>query len=223
MGSGERIWRAVLVDRERGWLDAIERVLARAQIAVVAKATAGEHGVSLVERAHPTVLIAGVEQLADGMSGNEVLRRACDRDEPPTAVAVSRSDERDVIEAAFAAGAAAFVLKSAPPEDLLSAIRQVFDPSIFLPAWRPAPLREQLERARSVGLTRRELEILLLVAEGHSNAELASLLWVTKQTIKFHLSNIYRKLEVSNRTEAARWAQAHGILAVPPPYDSAVA
>ena len=51
--------------------------------------------------------------------------------------------------------------------------------------------------------------------EGHSNATLAKMLWVTQQTVKFHLSNVYRKLGVSNRTEAARWAQLNGLL--PPP------
>jgi DNA-binding CsgD family transcriptional regulator len=61
-------------------------------------------------------------------------------------------------------------------------------------------------------LTNRELEILRLVAEGHSNAQLARMLWVTEQTVKFHLSNVYRKLNVANRTEAARWAQLHGLL-----------
>jgi DNA-binding CsgD family transcriptional regulator len=61
-------------------------------------------------------------------------------------------------------------------------------------------------------LTRRELEILKLVAEGHSNSQLARMLWVTEQTVKFHLSNIYRKLDVANRTEASRWAQVHGLL-----------
>ena len=62
------------------------------------------------------------------------------------------------------------------------------------------------------GLTKRELEILQLVAEGHSNGELARMLWVTEQTVKFHLSNIYRKLDVANRTEASRWAQLHDLL-----------
>lgn len=55
-------------------------------------------------------------------------------------------------------------------------------------------------------LTNRETEILLLTMEGHSNAHMARKLWVTEQTIKFHLSNIYRKLGVSNRTEASGWA-----------------
>jgi DNA-binding CsgD family transcriptional regulator len=62
-------------------------------------------------------------------------------------------------------------------------------------------------------LTTREREILRLVAEGHSNNQLARMLWVTEQTVKFHLSNVYRKLDVSNRTEASRWAQVHGLLA----------
>ena len=61
-------------------------------------------------------------------------------------------------------------------------------------------------------MTRRELEILKHVAEGHSNAALAKMLWVTEQTVKFHLSNIYRKLDVTNRTEASRWAQVSGLL-----------
>ena len=65
----------------------------------------------------------------------------------------------------------------------------------------------------TIGLTRRELEILRLAAEGHSNSQLARMLWVTEQTVKFHLSNIYRKLNVANRTEASRWAQRNGILA----------
>jgi DNA-binding CsgD family transcriptional regulator len=56
------------------------------------------------------------------------------------------------------------------------------------------------------------MEILRLTAEGYSNAQMAKMLWVTEQTVKFHLSNIYRKLDVSNRTEASRWAQLNGML-----------
>jgi DNA-binding NarL/FixJ family response regulator len=53
--------------------------------------------------------------------------------------------------------------------------------------------------------------VLQLAAEGNTNVEMASMLWVTEQTIKFHLSNLYRKLNVSNRTEAARWARDNGV------------
>jgi DNA-binding NarL/FixJ family response regulator len=120
------------------------------------------------------------------------------------------------IDAALAAGASAYVLKTAHPDDVASAVRQAFDHSVFMSgAFPTAPARAATESARRGtpgGLTRRELEILKLVAEGHSNAALARMLWVTEQTVKFHLSNIYRKLDVSNRTEASRWAQLNGLL-----------
>ena len=115
---------------------------------------------------------------------------------------------------AMRAGAAAYVMKSAHPDDLAAAVRQVFGPSLFLAdSWTPAqaPPREE-QPTETWGLTRRELEILGLVAEGLSNAQVARTLWVTEQTVKFHLSNTYRKLGVSNRTEASRWAQLHGLL-----------
>ena len=60
-------------------------------------------------------------------------------------------------------------------------------------------------------LTPRELEILQLVAEGHSNAVIGRKLWLAEQTVKFHLSNVYRKIGVRNRTAAARWAELHGV------------
>ena len=62
-------------------------------------------------------------------------------------------------------------------------------------------------------LSARELEVLRLVAAGSTNSEIARKLWVTEQTVKFHLSNIYRKLEVGNRTEASRYAHVNGLLA----------
>jgi len=76
----------------------------------------------------------------------------------------------------------------------------------------PSPGSDSVDRAQ---LTKRERQILQLAVEGYSNAQLASMLWVTEQTVKFHLSNVYRKLQVSNRTEAARWAQLHGLVESP--------
>jgi DNA-binding NarL/FixJ family response regulator len=75
---------------------------------------------------------------------------------------------------------------------------------------RPAPME-----APACPLTRRELEILRAVAEGHTNARIGRDLWVTEQTVKFHLSNIYRKLGVSNRTEASRYALVNNLFGVP--------
>jgi DNA-binding NarL/FixJ family response regulator len=129
---------------------------------------------------------------------------------------LSASSETADIDAAFASGAAAYVFKTARPEDVASAVRQAFDASVFLAPVHAAAMQQARpgprERDNDPGLTKRESEILRLVSEGHSNNELARMLWVTEQTVKFHLSNIYRKLDVSNRTEAGRWAQTHGLL-----------
>jgi DNA-binding NarL/FixJ family response regulator len=108
------------------------------------------------------------------------------------------------------------VVKTAHSDDVGVAIRQTFSPSLFLPGVTTAPMASSAVATDAdpavAMLTKREREILQLVADGHSNSQLARMLWVTEQTVKFHLSNIYRKLDVANRTEASRWAQIHGLL-----------
>ena len=112
----------------------------------------------------------------------------------------------------------AYVVKTAHSDDVGVAIRQTFTPSLFLPSVASASNGNGAMDSHPAAdiLTKREREILKLVAEGHSNSQLARMLWVTEQTVKFHLSNIYRKLEVANRTEASRWAQLHGLLETSP-------
>jgi DNA-binding NarL/FixJ family response regulator len=128
-------------------------------------------------------------------------------------VVLSTVDDPSERSVAFGAGASAFVLKSAHPEDIGLAVRQIFEQSIsFANAVDILVDRASSSAVAASELTPRELEILQLVAEGHSNSRLARMLWVTEQTVKFHLSNIYRKLDVSNRTEASRWAQLNGLL-----------
>ena len=100
----------------------------------------------------------------------------------------------------------------------MAAIRQSFEQSIFLATSRGMavhrvdPPSSSHRTGRPAHLTKREVEILQLVAEGYSNSQAAEMLWVTEQTVKFHLSNIYKKLNVANRTEASRWAQIQGLL-----------
>jgi DNA-binding NarL/FixJ family response regulator len=91
--------------------------------------------------------------------------------------------------------------------------------TFFSPMGLPAP-GEAVTAAVASGLTDRELEILKALARGLSNQQIAKEFWVTEQTVKFHLSNIYRKLQVANRTEAARYAYEHG-LADSPLYENA--
>jgi DNA-binding NarL/FixJ family response regulator len=203
---------AVIVDEHPLWLSAVEEVLARSSVEVVGSATSLQEADGIVDELRPELLIVEATMSAADQSGASWLRGICERFPDLKAIVLSSSDEPADIAAALEAGAVVYVVKKAHPDDLVVAIRQAYDHSIFLPG--QAPLREDPTRvgAEHADLTRRELEILRLVAEGLSNAELAKMLWVTEQTVKFHLSNIYRKLNVSNRTEASRWAQVHGLL-----------
>jgi DNA-binding NarL/FixJ family response regulator len=211
--NGERT--AIVVDEQPLWLDAMEHLLNRAGMRVVAKTTDASEALDLVVAHEPDILLADYGVRSGELDVVECLRRAHEVHPELKSVVLSASNEPRQIEAAFAAGASAFCVKTAAQGDLMAAIRQTFELSIYLA--RPAPVApaEPVEPALppdAPRLTRRELEILRLAADGHSNAQLARMLWVTEQTVKFHLSNIYRKLDVSNRTEASRWAQRHGLL-----------
>jgi DNA-binding NarL/FixJ family response regulator len=209
---------AILVDQHPLWLDTVEQVVSRVGVQVVTKTTRTTEALERLEETAPDLLITEIKAPDGEPDGIALIRQACERHSELRAIVLSMYDDPEHVDSAFAAGAVAYVLKTAHHDDLTSAIRQAFEHSIYLatgmqrsPATAPPAVPED-----SPGLTRRELEILQLVAEGHSNAELARMLWVTEQTIKFHLSNIYRKLDVSNRTEASRWAQLRGLLSSAP-------
>ncbi|HSK15175.1 MAG TPA: response regulator transcription factor [Gaiellaceae bacterium] len=204
---------AVLLDRHPLWLEAVEQVLHRIGVEVAGKATSAEHALTLIGEHRPSLFVTGIEMGEGDMDGIECLALARERGPELKVIVLSAHTDAQYVDAALAAGADAYVVKTAHADDLASAIRQAFDHSIYLARGNDGKRQRTQETVEQAwGLTRRELEILTLVAEGHSNAQLARMLWVTEQTVKFHLSNIYRKLNVSNRTEASRWAQVHGLL-----------
>lgn len=207
---------AIVLDRHPLWHEAVEHVLDRTGVQVVGKTTSPFEALELVGAHRPDLFVTGIEMPEGEIDGLECLRRARERQPRLRAIVLSMYGDQEHVDAALDAGAFAYVIKSAHPDDLASAVRQAFDHSVFLAsAPRPAAGWTDSSFADAPDLTRREREILQLMAQGHSNAQLAKMLWVTEQTVKFHLSNIYRKLNVSNRTEAAHWAQVRGLLDVP--------
>jgi DNA-binding NarL/FixJ family response regulator len=205
---------AVILDEHPLWLEAVEGVLHGIGIRVAGKATSPGQALTLVEEVRPDLLVADLPQSNGAVDAATFLAKARQLVPHLRTIVLSAHTDPSHIDAALEAGAAAYVAKTTHPDDLASAVRQSFNHSVYLagarapgPAVPPVTFNESKAR-----LTRREREILRLVAEGHSNAQLARMLWVTEQTVKFHLSNIYRKLDVSNRTEASRWAQLNGLL-----------
>jgi DNA-binding NarL/FixJ family response regulator len=212
-GSARRA--VVVLDEHPLWLDAMEGLLDRMGLDVVGKTTGPGAALALVGEHQPDVFVASLNPSDSELDGLSCVRRV--RTEHPDVIVVvlASTDDQDQIDAAFSAGAAVYCVKTAQPQDLVAAIRQSFEHSIYFAGAPRTPEQPTAPRRQpdTADLTKRELEILTLVAEGHSNSQLAQMLWVTEQTVKFHLSNIYRKLNVANRTEASRWAQLHGLLA----------
>lgn len=128
---------------------------------------------------------------------------------------VSPGDVRR-IGALLQAGAESCVATSVAPDDLAAVVREASRGTIFHapPAAAPYAAGETMAVTAGAALTSRELEVLALAAEGLANKQIAQRLWVTPKTIKFHLSNVFRKLDVANRTEATRQAQRLGLLQV---------
>lgn len=211
-GTGEMRKSAVILDRHPLWLDAMQNLVVGMGLTVVGTATNCDEALATIVEQRPDVFIAGIEPLDPQQVG--CISLAIEIHPALKSIVVADTTDDEAIRAAFAVGANIYCAKTAEQDDLASAIRQVFSRSIYISAvdgpalsHEPAPTEPAPHN-----LTRRELEILRLVAEGSSNSQLAKMLWVTEQTIKFHLSNIYRKLNVTNRTEASRWAHLNGVL-----------
>jgi DNA-binding NarL/FixJ family response regulator len=204
--------RIAIADDHRLVLAGIRRAFERApDMEVVAEAMSGEDLLALVAETHPDVVLLDLRMPGgDGLWTLGELRRK----NPELIVIVLSASESPVhIEQALSMGAASFVSKTINPLDLPSTVRQVIEGTVHHrgvlggggeTAQRPQPAPG--------GLSEREMDILRLVAEGLSNQEIAGRLFVTGQTVKFHLSNIYRKLGVGNRTEASRFAYRMGVV-----------
>jgi len=174
-----------------------------------------------IREARPDIVIV------DGITSarSQVHRLHEIRDEAPAALIVLLSAPLDEAALAVALEAGAMVCMSAALQAPELPREPTGEPGPLVTAPTPVPATAthavgepalaDVAPVEHAALTARELEILRAVAEGYTNARIGRQLWVTEQTVKFHLSNIYRKLGVSNRTEASRFALVHGLVAMP--------
>jgi DNA-binding NarL/FixJ family response regulator len=127
-------------------------------------------------------------------------------------VLLATSMDASRLAEASTAGVDAAIAKTANAGSVGMLIREVAAGNVYHSFARTAPAPALTTRDGADGLTARELEILRLVAAGMSNGRIGAALWVTEQTVKFHLSNVYRKLGLANRTEASHYAHVHGLV-----------
>jgi DNA-binding NarL/FixJ family response regulator len=207
--------KVLVVDDHRLMLEAIRVQLEREDdISVVGCVDSGETVVALVGQTGPDVVLLDVRM--PGMDGLTVLEQLQARYPSIAVVMLSGIEDPVLVRAALERGAAAFVLKGIDPRDLAGAVRQVMRGTIFRALDRPRV--GTLSALEEAGLSPRELSILEALESGGSNREIAERLFVAEQTVKFHLTNIYRKLGVSSRTEAVHYAYANGLVERPLSY-----
>ena len=204
--------KVVLADDHRLIIEAVRCVLeAAGDFEIVGEADSGERVVPLVSRTEPDVVLLDIHMpVMDGLKCLDLIR---ERHPSVKVIMLSALDEPETIAAAFNRGATAFVAKHVDPRDLGAAIRQVVNRSVY-----HAPVETGANGAtlsEETGLTASEQRVLDALARGLTNKEIARELWLTEQTVKFHLTRIYRRLGVANRTEAVRCAYQKRLVAHP--------
>ena len=212
--------RVLLVD-DQAMVRAGFRMILEAEddVEVLGEAEDGDQGVVLTERLAPDIVLMDVQM--PRLDGLEATRRIVADPRLSSRVVILTTFERDdYIFEALQVGASGFLLKNAPPEDLIRAVRVVAEGEALLaPSVTRRIIEERLRRParrRSddaiARLTDRELEVLKLLATGRSNAELATTLYVGEGTVKTHVSNVLSKLGLRDRVQAVVYAYETGLV-----------
>nr|WP_275585906.1 response regulator transcription factor [Geodermatophilus sabuli] len=192
---------------------------AEADIEVVGEAADGAAGVRVVTEQEPDVVLLDVRM--PGMDGLEAARRIIAAGLPTRVVVLTTFDEDEYVAAALRAGVSGFLLKVAPPEDLVAAVRTVasgqglLDPAVTLrviESFAAAPAPDPVRAGALAQLTERETDVLALVAAGLSNAEIAARLYLGEATVKTHVSRVLLKLGLRDRVQAVAFAYESGLV-----------
>ena len=201
--------RILLVDDHRLVQAGLQRLLEKAEdLEVIAVADDGEQGVALASHTKPDVVLMDLSM--PGIGGIEATRRIVESDPHIKVVVLTALSDRDRILGALDAGAVGYLLKDVEPEELVQGLRAaVKGESPLHPRAAKALLQAHSARQPAQHLTRRERQVLALVSQGLANKQVARQLGIKEKTVKAHLTRIYQQLDVSDRTQAALWAERH--------------
>jgi DNA-binding NarL/FixJ family response regulator len=210
--------RVLLADDQRLVRSGFRMILrSDPEIEVVGEAGDGVEAVAEAKRLQPDVVLMDVRM--PNVDGIDATRRLMRLDEPPRVLVLTTFDLDEYVFAALRAGASGFLLKDAPEEQLLAAIRVAADGGAL---FSPAVTRRLIERFAALGdpspppglaeLTAREIEVLRLLARGLSNAEIAARLVVSEHTVKTHVARVLAKLRLRDRTQAVIAAYESGLI-----------
>jgi len=200
--------RVLIADDHITVLEGLAAIISRqADMAVLAQASDGAEVVALWEKHHPDITLVDLRMPnLDGVGAIEAIRR---QDASARLIVLTTFDTDTDVLSAIKAGASGYLLKDSGRDELLDCIRKVHRGETCLPALLVQKLATSLHREP---LTAREVEVLQLLADGESNKEISSALSISEATVKSHLGNIFRKLDVLSRTEAIAIANKRGLI-----------
>ncbi|HST32996.1 MAG TPA: response regulator transcription factor [Solirubrobacteraceae bacterium] len=202
--------KVLIADDHPLMLNGLRRALEGSEgIEVVGEARSGEELLTLVERRRPDLVLLDLHM--PGIGGIECINRLKVSFPDVKAVVISASDDRTTIDAALTAGASAYILKCVSAVDIPSVVRQAATGAVYHVPAVPRAGSEPQPLASGPELTARERTILTSIADGLTTKAISRDLWLSEHTVKFHLTNIYRKLGVSNRSGAVRYAFEHDL------------
>ncbi len=186
-------------------------------IVVVAQATDGSEAVRYAEEYKPDVILMDINM--PGINGLQAIDEIKQKKLPSKIIVLTIHEDREYLFKTLQMGAEGYVLKDAEPTVLIEAIRNVKAGQSYIQPNMTTELVKEFnrvtlhdkEKREDNNLTSRELEVLELIAEGMINKEIAKKLYISEKTVKNHVSNIFKKLNVSDRTQAAIYAFKHNI------------
>jgi DNA-binding NarL/FixJ family response regulator len=207
----ERI-RVVLVDDHAVVRAGLEQLLASfADVEVVGTASGGAEAVEVVAERQPDVVLMDLSM--PDVDGIEATRRIADRTPAARVVIFTSFSERDRILSAIDSGAIGYLLKDAEPDEVHRGIQAAArGESPLATKAAQAVVAARIESRPARELTEREREVLILVATGLANKQIARRLGIAEKTVKAHLTSLFQRLGVSDRTQAALWAERHGLM-----------
>ena len=179
------------------------------EVELVGVASNGAEVVESCASLVPDVVLMDIEMPV--LDGIEATRRIKEHQPGVAVVVLTSFSDRERILRALDAGAAGYLLKDAEPEELARAIRAAAAGDVPLDPKAARALLSTRTTARDDGLSDREREVLLLLAEGLSNKLIARRLSISEKTVKAHLTSVFRTIGVTDRTQAALWAERNGL------------
>ena len=200
--------KVLVVDNQSVVCEGLDHFFADSNIAAVGWARDGKQMHELIRKHHPDVIL--LELRLGEIDGLALLEEIVERDPTAKVIVFSGHDTPTNIARAAALGAREFLRKSSGREQILHTIESVNDgrprPESLLTTYQGAMRRRRMESEESGPLTNREIQVLRHVAMGLSNREIGKSLEISIETVKEHVQNILRKLDVNDRTQAAVWA-----------------